>query len=196
MTSLRAKILASFGLSKIALLVFAAILIADLLYLKNRILEGVTVNDFYVASQEIRRDEKNLFLYNNPSDYRQVINQLDIIEAAIKDSRAIFTEIANPEELTEIDQLLLTYRLQLEEYPARDAAELDTLQDTIRKSGQDLLAWARELGKRERTSLAHAARVAVWTLLAALLTVIFLGLISALVVVRQVVRPLDDLGTY
>ena len=194
MTSLRAKILASFGLSKIALLVFAAILIADLLYLKNRILEGVTVNDFYVASQEIRRDEKNLFLYNNPSDYRQVINQLDIIEAAISDSRAIFTEIAHPEELTEIDQLLLTYRKQLEEYPASGGTELDALQDTIRKSGQDLLAWARELGKRERTSLAHAARVAVWTLLAALLTVIFLGLISALVVVRQVVRPLDDLG--
>jgi len=103
MTSLRAKILASFGLSKIALLVFAAILIADLLYLKNRILEGVTVNDFYVASQEIRRDEKNLFLYNNPSDYQQVIDQLDIIEAAISDSRTIFTEIAQPEELTEIE---------------------------------------------------------------------------------------------
>jgi signal transduction histidine kinase len=194
MTSLRAKILASFGLSKIALLVFAAILIADLLYLKNRILEGVTVNDFYVASQEIRRDEKNLFLYNNPSDYQQVIDQLDIIEAAISDSRTIFTEIAQPEELTEIDQLLLTYRMQLEEYSASDATELEALQDTIRKSGQDLLAWARELGKRERTSLAHAARVAVWTLLAALLTVIFIGLISALVVVRQVVRPLDDLG--
>jgi signal transduction histidine kinase len=194
MTSLRAKILASFGLSKIALLVFAAILIADLLYLKNRILEGVAVNELYMASQEIRRDEKNLFLYNSPSDYQQVINQLDIIEVAFSGSRPIFTEIAEPEELTEVDQLLLTYRTQLEQYPTRQATELDALQDTIRKSGQDLLAWARELGERERASLAHAARVAVWTLLAALLTVILLGLASALLVVRQVVRPLDDLG--
>jgi len=195
MTSLRAKILAAFGLSKIALLVFAAILIADLLYLKNRILEGDTVNAFYVASQEIRRDEKNLFLYNSPSDYQQVINQLNIIEAAISDSRPIFTEIASPVELTEVDQLLLTYRNQLEQYEASETGELDAQQDAIRKSGQDLLAWARELGKRERASLAHAARVAVWTLLAALLTVILLGLASALLVVRQVVRPLDDLGS-
>jgi signal transduction histidine kinase len=193
LTSLRAKILTSFGLSKIALLVFAAILIADLLYLKNRILEGETVNALYVACQEIRRDEKNLFLYNSPSDYRQVIDQLDIIEAAFTDSRPILTEIATPEELTEVDYLLLNYREQLEQYPAIEATDLDARQDTIRKSGQDLLAWARELGKRERASLAHTARVAAWTLLGILLTVILLGMISALFIVRQVVKPLGDL---
>jgi signal transduction histidine kinase len=193
MTSLSAKILTSFGLSKVALLVFAAILIADLLYLKNRILEGVTVDAFYVASQEIRRDEKNLFLYNNPADYQQIISQLDTVQKAFRDSRPIFNEIASLEELTEIDQLLLTYREELEQYSVDKAVELSKLQDTIRKSGQDLLALAKELGKRERDSLARAARVAAWTLLAALLTVILLGLIGALIVVRQVVRPLSDL---
>ncbi len=193
MTSLRAKILTSFCLSTVALLVFAAILIADLLYLKNRILEGVTVNAFYVASEEIRRDEKNLFLYNSSADYQQVINQLDTIEEAFKDSRPILIEIAEPEELTEVDQLLLTYREEMEQYSVIKANEQSIFQDSIRRSGQVLLAWAKELGGRERDSLAQAARVAAWTLLAALVTFILLGLISALIVVRQVVRPLGDL---
>ena len=195
MTSLRTKILTSFGLSKIALLVFAVIVIADLIYLKNRILDGVTVNAFYVASQEIRRDEKNLFLYHNPIDYELIMQQLDTIEQAFGKARQTLAEVASPEELLEIDMLLKEYRHQLEQYPGDNSDDLIFEQDAIRESGQDLLGWAREFGERERSNLAQTARGAAWILLIALLTVVMLGLISAMVIIRQVVRPLGDLET-
>jgi signal transduction histidine kinase len=193
MTSLRTKILTSFGLSKIALLVFAVIVIADLMYLKNRILDGVTVNAFFVASQEIRRDEKNLFLYNNPTDYEQIMQQLDTIEQTFKDARQTLTEVASTRELVEIDTLLENYRDQLERYSDDASGDPGASQDVIRKSGQNLLAWAREFIKRERDNLVQTARGAAWILLIALLTVVMLGLVSAMVIIRQVVRPLGAL---
>ena len=65
MTSLRSKITASYGLSKIALLIFVGVVIADLHYLQTQILEGEAVNDFFTVIQEIRFDEKNFFLYHD-----------------------------------------------------------------------------------------------------------------------------------
>ena len=53
MTSLRNKILTSYGLSKAALLVFVAVVIADLYYLQTHIVEGEAVDDLPpVASQD------------------------------------------------------------------------------------------------------------------------------------------------
>lgn len=193
MSSLRAKILTSFGLSKIALLIFAALVIADLHYLKTRILEGEAVNAFYVASQELRRDEKNLFLYHNLDDLNELHVHLDAVERALAEGRQAFVEIASKKELKFIDDLLPHYRRQLENYIGLDEVERAGQQDTIRKSGQALLALANELSSRERANLAHTARVAAWTLLVALLTVILLGLGSALFIIRQVVRPLGKL---
>ena len=72
MTSLRSKILTSYGLSKAALLIFVAVVIADLHYLQTHIVEGEAVNDLYMASQKIRREEKNLFLYHDPQDLNQL----------------------------------------------------------------------------------------------------------------------------
>lgn len=195
MSSLRTKILTSFGLSKVALLIFAVIVIADLFYLKTRILGGVSVNAFNMASQEMRRDEKNLFLYHNPADYEQVMNQLDVMEQAFDAGRPTFEEIASTDELAEIDALLVQYRKQLERYPDIAPADRSALQDVVRSYGRDLLSWARELGKRERASLAQNARFAATTLLAALFTVILLGVFSAILISRQVVRPLGALAS-
>ena len=61
MTSLRSKILTSYGLSITALLIFVTVVIADLHYLQTHIVEGEAVSDLSQAIQKIRRDEKNLF---------------------------------------------------------------------------------------------------------------------------------------
>jgi signal transduction histidine kinase len=194
MSSLRVKILSSFGLPMLALLVFAAVLVADLLYLNTRILEGVKVNAFYVASQDMRREEKNLLLYHQNADYTHALQQLDRVDQAYQDSRTIFSELASRSELAEVAELLKLYRTQLQRFAAANAADDPAAQASLRDFGHHLLTWARELGQRERASLADAAQFAVTTLLAALVTVILIALVSAMMIIRQVLRPLRDLS--
>ncbi len=195
MSSLRVKILTSYGLSKVALLMFAAVVIADLHYLQTRIVEGEAVNVFYGASQEIRRDEKNLFLYHDIADFKRLIAQLDAAKAALVTGKRAFAGIASAEELSRIDELLRRYRADLQHYLTLAPEARADKQRLIRASGHELSTLALDFSSRERAILAHAARVAVWTLLAALLTVVILGLGSALFIVRQVVRPLRKLET-
>ena len=194
MCSLRAKILFSFGLPMLALLVFAAVLVADLLYLNTRILEGVRVNAFYVASQDMRREEKNLLLYHQNADYTEALQQLDRVDQAYHDSRTIFSELASESELDKVTELLKLYRAQLERFAAAYTADDPGAQASLRDYGHSLLTWAHELGERERVSLADAAQFAVTTLLAALVTVILIAIASAMIIVRLVLRPLRDLS--
>lgn len=193
MTSLRGKILTSYVLSKVALLIFAVAVIADLHYLQNQILEGEAVNAFNEASQDIRRDEKNLFLYHLQSDYELLLEQIRTAQAALATGERAFAEIATPGELRRADELLLYYRAQLEQYIALAPEERAEGQQAVRVVGHEITTLAKAFSTRERATLANTAQVAVWMLLIALFTVVMLGIGSAVFMARQIVRPLRNL---
>ena len=92
MNSLRGKILASYGVSKLALIIFVVIVIGDLHYLKTHIVEGEAVNELYVASEKIRRDEKNLFLYNDSYHLEELQLQLELANKALDSFSSSFVK--------------------------------------------------------------------------------------------------------
>ena len=193
MSSLRGKILTTYAFSKAVLLVFAGAVFADLYYLQTQIVAGEAVHTFREASQEIRREEKNLFLYDEMDNLDQLLLQLDAAETSLSTGRRAFTGIANADELSQAEKLLHLYRSQWQQYSSLAAPARANMQLTIRNTGRELSDLAQELSGRERAALAHAVRTAGWTLLIVFLTVLLLGIGSALFLVRQVVRPLREL---
>jgi len=193
MTSLRSKILTSYGLSKGALLIFVAVVIADLHYLQTHIVEGEAVNDLYVAVQKIRRDEKNLFLYHDLHDLDQLKLQLDVARNALTQGQTAFAAIAGPAELDEIEQVLREYHRQLDEYANLSEALRSAKQEKIRDTGHELSRLTQDVNQRQRAILTETTRVAAQTLMVASATVILIGLVSAMFMVRRVVRPLAQL---
>jgi two-component system NtrC family sensor kinase len=193
MTSLRSKILTSYGLSKGALLIFVAVVIADLYFLQTHIVEGEAVNDLYVAIQNIRRDEKNLFLYHDPAALLQLQQQLEVAKNALEQGDRAFAAIAGPEELRQLEQVLDTYSEQLNEYAGLSKAAREGRQGEIRTTGHRLSALTQDIHQRQRVILTRTTGVAARTLVVASVTVILIGLVSAFFMVRRVVRPLRQL---
>ncbi len=193
MTSLRNKIMTSYGLSIIALLVFVAVVIADLLYLQTQIAEGETVSAFYETSQEIRRHEKNLFLYHDMNDMQQLQRQVESAQNTLRDGQRVFTEIASGAELDQVKDVLQQYGAQLNQYAALNDEARTTQQQAIRTLGHELSNLTQDFNQRQRAILEQTTRVAVWTLIAASITVILIGLASALFMVHRIVRPLVQL---
>lgn len=193
MSSLRSKILTTYGFSNVVLLVFAAVVFVDLYFLQTQIVAGESVNAFREASQEMRRDEKNLFLYHDMGSLEQLLVQFDTAEAALKDGQHAFLKITTPAELARVRRLLVLYRAQLKDYPALTLIERDEQQQVIRATGHALSTAAENFSRRERAVLAHVVQTAGRNLLAAFVTVLLLGIGSALFIVRQVVRPLREL---
>ena len=153
MTSLRSKILTSYGLSKAALLIFVAVVIADLHYLQTHIVEGVAVEDLSVASQEIRRDEKNLFLYHTRNHLDQLRLQLDVARTALREGERVFAAIAGPQELAQLDQVLDSYSALLDEYAGLPLEDRAAKQDEIRAAGHRLSTLTQDVHQRQRAIL-------------------------------------------
>ncbi|MCA1804703.1 MAG: HAMP domain-containing histidine kinase [Xanthomonadaceae bacterium] len=193
MSSLRGKIITSYILSKVALLIFATVVIVDLHYLQAQIMEGEAVNAFSEVTQDIRGYEKNLFLYHDDGDYEQLQVGIAAAQRALVEGRQPFMELASQEELRSADAALAQYQAEVERYSSLSRGQQEAAQLSIRALGHQISLFAKALRARERATLVHTVRVAVWMLLIALFTVILLGIASAVFMARQIVRPLRNL---
>jgi len=176
-----------------ALLVFVAVVIADLHYLQTQIIEGEAVDNLYVASQKIRQDEKNLFLYHAPNDLTQLQQQLEEAKNVLTKGERIFTAIVGSGKLEQLEQVLNTYSVQLGDYAKTSQESRLTKQEILRKTGHQLSTLTQELDQQQRSSLTETTTVATNTLIIASITVIFIGFVSAMYTVRRVVRPMRQL---
>jgi len=193
MTSLRSKILTSYGLSMAALLVFVAVVIADLHYLQTHIVEGEAVDKLFLTSQQIRQDEKNLFLYHDPNDLKQLQQQLAVAKNALTSGERIFTAIIGTAELQQLKQVLITYGELLADYALSSQSLRVTKQQALRETGHQLSKLTQQLDQRQRGILTQTTSVATKTLIIASITVILIGFFSAIYMVRRVVRPMRQL---
>lgn len=193
MPSLRNKILSAYGYSKLAMLAFAVVVFVDLTYLKRQIETGQVVTDFREATQDMRRNEKNLFLYRDATSYDQLMTQLNIAESAFAKGREAYTTIIGGPGSQRIAGLLEDYRATLQRYALQSESEQAATRQSIRDLGHELTEVTSELSRGERRLLAKATRRAAVLLAAAFAIVVLMGIAGGWFLVRRVVRPLREL---
>ncbi len=195
MPSLRNKILRTYGFSKLVMLGFAVVVFVDLHYLNRQIEAGQVITDFREATLEMRRDEKNLFLYRDYAGLDQLLMQIDASRKALVDNREIFAAIGGMAMQRRLEALMQRYRAELARYPNLGQAEQAVARSVIRDLGHDLGEASDELSRGERQLLVEATQRAALLLLLAFAGVVALGLAGGLFLVRRVVRPLRELET-
>ena len=193
MHSLRNKILWTYGYSKLVLLAFATVVAVDLYLLERQIKEGQTVTDFREAVLEMRRGEKNLFLYGDLSSLDELMLQESTAGSALGAGRDAIVAISGEVAFRRMQRQLANYGEELGQYPVLNHAGQGQARELIRGLGRDLTEASEDLQRGERQMLAEATRRAQITLLLAFLGVVALGLAGGFFLVRRVVRPLRAL---
>ena len=193
MPSLRNKILSAYGYSKLAMLAFAIVMLFDLTYLKRQIETGQVVTDFREATLDMRRNEKNLFLYRDSTSYSQLMAQIETVENAFDKGRDAYQTIIGSPSVARIDALLQAYRAALTGYSSQSKAAQQQARQTIRTLGHELTEMSGALSRGERRSLAQATRRAALLLAVAFAIVVLMGIAGGWFLVRRVVRPLREL---
>ena len=193
MHSLRNKILWTYGYSKLVLLAFATVVAVDLYLLERQIQEGQTVTDFREAVLEMRRDEKNLFLYGDLSRLDELMLQEATADSALGAGRDAIVAIGGEVAFRRMQRQLANYGEELGHYPVLDHAGQGQAREVIRALGHDLTEASEDLQRGERQMLAEATRRVQITLLLAFVGVVALGLAGGFFLVRRVVRPLRAL---
>ncbi len=168
----------------------------ELRYLEKKIMFGEAISEFFDTSLEIRRFEKNYFLYGQQSDYdeniRYVSRARDIVNSNIRG----FTAVASSEQIADVQESLTKYRDLMDQYAksgGRDTVRKNVFAAKIRTSGKNIITLAEQISKTERKNLQRILSSARDVLLISIVLLSLAAIAIGQVLSRMVVKPLKSL---
>lgn len=191
MNSLRQKIL--FGYAVIATLAtgFSLFSLIELRLLEKGIAAGEQISRLFDISLEIRRFEKNYFLYRQPADLAENRRYVDQAGELLREHAPLFDALGATARKAHLQQELGRYAGLMERYAATDGDE--ALAGKIRLSGKDVVTVAEDLAREERALLrGQIDRHRVLLLVSTVVVVMMVALIGHLLA-RRVARPLKEM---
>ncbi|MDD5391134.1 MAG: HAMP domain-containing sensor histidine kinase [Gallionellaceae bacterium] len=185
MASIRGKIF--FIYLALALCVGAFVLFASasLFFLEQRMNEGVAIAAFQETAQEMRRHEKNYFLYRAQADLAAARALAVDLGGHLEMDHTILADLLRADELLALKRALARYRRLLDDG--------EVIEAEVRGAGHEILTRSENLAARERANLGGGVRQSRHALLWSVGVLVLLALAGGQVLYRVVGRPLRQL---
>ncbi len=184
LTSLRGKITSAYITLVVGTAVLGIVAFSDLLFLERQVTEGKMVSDLRDAVLEIRREEKNLFLYADTDSISRANEHVRLSLSILRANQPALGVIMGDSDPLTIANDLDTYRTKLGYWQATSVSDRKPLQDEIRTLGHKIYLAVESVSNQERQLLETAVRESQWFLL----IVLFLIGLSTHLVGRQMKR--------
>ncbi len=193
MRSLQAKIVLVY-LALTALIVgLSAVAVFELDRMADKAREGGKVAELFDATLEMRRFEKNHFLYNEPEDLAEHARFATRAMELLQRDGTAFDSLAGPGTASRLATDLARYTLAMAEHARAPLRE--DLADTARSLGKKVVTEGERLSGLERQSMNDALAAHQRSLLLSLGVVAALLVLTGLLLARQITRPLQAMET-
>ena len=192
MPSLRGKITLAYSSLALIVLILSGIAVFDLLFLERQVHEGVAVSGLNASILEMRRQEKNLFLYDDLAARTEADHLAAISLDTIHTEQPVLADVSNQTELAALENAINLYRNSLADWRP-EATNKVAIEGRIRDQGQHISSVVETFVSRERQVLADAIRKSRWWLLISMLVVGLLVFLVGRLLARAVVTPLRRL---
>lgn len=170
--------------------------IMELRSVEKKVKFGEMVSEFFDTTLEIRRFEKNYFLYEHTLDFREnmqyVMKAQQMIDKNLKDYR----QLAVVAQLAKTKEYLGTYRQLMKQFGMLDKRNIDkreALKQEIRAKGKEIITIAEGISKLERERLRIMLDTIQKLLILSVISFSLLGIIIGQILSRMVVKPLKSM---
>jgi len=200
--SIRKKIV--YGFALLLLLVSGTALLAYTLVIQveGKVGRVEVIDDFLNLTLELRRFEKNYFLYGQPQDLAEVIVYWERIDNLLNRHAEDVAQLIGPARQQEIAAAMTAYRQGLEGFqpllmaPNGSGRRESELQEMVRRHGKLLTDFAEQASRDERSAIKSLLSTTRLTLLASVSLLVISSIGMAAVLVRRVVSSLSLLEGY
>jgi signal transduction histidine kinase len=194
MSSIRGKITVGYLALALGVGGFVLFASADLRFLETRVREGVAISSFQETAQEMRRHEKNYFLYRGADELEEARILAGRLAQQLADENQALGSVARNDEMPALGQAIQRYR-RLIEQPMEFAGMNDNAgaEAEIRAAGHAISDFSDDLALRERASLVATLRQSRHALFWSVGLVALLALAGGQLLYRAVDRPLRRL---
>jgi len=195
---IRRKIILAFLFSVLSVLIFAGFSFQVHWEIGNRLRLLELTNDLFQNLLELRRYEKNFFLYRQPASLQEAKNYAARVEDLYRSHEPEIQRFKKEPETPEFYRTLKHYQRVLKEIESRispggrDAEPEDflPLEESLRNQGQKLLNLAEGWEKEERGQIDRLFQRAMYLFFGSVVVFLILGTLVAFYVARLLVRPL------
>ena len=193
MSSLRGKITSAYVTLVAGIVLLGVIVFLYLMFLERQVTGGRVIADLKDSVLEMRREEKNLFLYTDPDALRKADEHASKSLKLLRENTAFFNKILNETSPEVLTTDLLRYRDYLGQWLAADNIERKRNQDAIRKHGHTITIAVESLSNKERRMLEAAVQESKWFLLMCFSMIGLIVYIVGRMLKRAAVTPLKRL---
>lgn len=193
MHSLRQKV--TYGYYALATLIVGLSLFAffELRLIGDKIVAGGRITEFFDVTLEIRRFEKNFFLYQQKQDLTENRDYVQQALNLLDEHRPAFTAFAGLRQPDELTRALHDYAALMEIYATSAPPETEKLEAEIRQAGKAIVTSAETIARAERLSLQGSLDRHRQVLLGSIAFLVLAAVGIGLLVSRRVARPLQRL---
>jgi two-component system, NtrC family, sensor kinase len=188
--SLRQKITLGYYFIAVIIIVLSVFTYTELRFLENKLIAGEKIAEFVNAVLELRRFEKNYFLYSQHLDYQENQSYLNKIQKLIKNNHNEMAKLLTPAQQELLLEELRAYQKLMQNYVIQASPPTE---QKIRHLGNSIVTLAEELAKTERKFLKNSLNYSINLFLLAIITLSLFGIIMGRVISQLVVLPLRRL---
>jgi len=198
-SSLRRKIALSYYLFGGVIIIIAASMFLEIHYVEQRFLQGEGVLRFYENTLEVRRYEKNFFLYRHPDDFKKNVDHLYLALLQLDENHALFENILGRNHLAQLELLLGEYEEALDDFRRVLADETHAesrvaqLEAHIRDIGKQITKVTDTLTREERRQVHRSINYSVFSSLIAVLILAAAAIVIGRILSKHVITSLKML---
>lgn len=193
--SLQGKVTRGYYAVAAIILVASLFFVGELRTLEERVVRGQRATDLFDTALEIRRFERNYFLYHQARDRAENNRYIDHARALLTDHRRDFEAIVPAPRVSQLQRRLDAYQRRMSALAAAgaDRGEIEAIEPQVRALGKDVVAIAGNMAASERhqirSTLASFRNLLLGFILVMALLIVAVGRALS----QRVVRPLKEL---
>lgn len=177
------------------ILVASLFFVGELRTLEARVVLGQRATDMFDTVLEIRRFERNYFLYHQSADRLENARYIDLARHLLSTNRADFLAIVPTSRLAQLETSLNDYQNTMSALAAAESKpdQLEVLEPRVRNLGKEVVKIAGEIATSERHQIQSTLAYFRALLLAVILSMALLIVAIGRALSQRVVRPLKEM---
>jgi two-component system NtrC family sensor kinase len=195
---IRRRVIQAFAFSLLCVLIFAVFSFKVHREIGHRLRLLELTSDLLYNILEVRRFEKNFFLYKQPDSLREAISYVEQVKGLYNNYQFEILNLKEGAQAPEFYRTLLHYEQVLEQMQSRwkrgaagpAAPDLSQMEDSLRNLGQELLAMTESWEKQERILIDRLFQRALYLFLISVVVFLAVGVLVAFYLARLLVRPM------
>jgi two-component system NtrC family sensor kinase len=194
--SIRQKITFGYYAGAAVIIGLSLYTILQLWYIEKKVQFEEVVSEFFDTTLEMRRFEKNFFLYEKIGDYQESMKYAIKAQGILDNSFKGYNRPELTRQLNILRDDFNKYALLMSQFLLIDrdkAAERLAVEKSIRARGKEITTIAEDITKTERRRLRMLLNNMQRILIASFLILSILGIVIGQILSRMVVRPLKAL---